>query len=148
MRTILTNNTNTDFIALTKLLDAELNSRYGALQKQYDLHNTVADISHVLVVYLENLPVACGAFKIFDMQTVEIKRVFVTPEYRKRGISRHIMHRLEADAKSLGFTYAVLETGRGQPEAIALYHNLGYAIIENYPPYVDVSTSVCMKKAL
>ena len=147
MKTILTDKTNTDFIALTKLLDAELNSRYGVLQKQYDLHNTVAHVSHVVVVYLENLSVACGAFKEFDMQTVEIKRVFVTPQYRRRGISRHIMQRLEADAKRIGYTYAVLETGRGQPEAIALYQSLGYVIIENYPPYADITTSICMKKS-
>ena len=148
MQLIATDNTNVDFIALTRLLDADLTSRYGELQKEYAPHNTVEHIRDVLVAYLDGAPVACGAFKRYNNQTVEIKRIFVRPENRGNGISKRIVQQLEATAKAQGYTYAVLETGTKQHEAIRLYQRLGYTIIDNYPPYVNLPASICMKKAL
>lgn len=143
-----TANTHPDFITLTQQLDNELASRYGALQKQYDGHNVIAPIETAIVGYVDNDPVACGCFKCLDEVQVEIKRMFVTPLFRRKGYSYALLEALEAWAVSLGYAEAVLETGIGQPEAIALYTKVGYSIIPNYGVYMGMKNSVCMHKIL
>ncbi len=66
----------------------------------------------------------------------EIKRMFVLPEWRGRGVAKTILHELEIWAASEGYQEAVLETGNGQPEAVSLYGRCGYGIISNFGPYV------------
>lgn len=148
MITRKTINTHQDFYALTRALDVELNARYGKAQADYDKHNVIEPIDTALVGYEDDIPVACGCFKKIDDTTVEIKRMFVVLNYRRRGFSSHILGELEAWAKELGFSEARLETGKGQPEAIALYAKRGYAVIPNYAPYVGMENSVCMAKTL
>jgi GNAT superfamily N-acetyltransferase len=148
MFTCKTTNTHEDFCALIHALDAELNARYGKEQALYDKHNLLDTIETALVGYEEDIPVACGCFKKIDADTIEIKRMFVRAEYRRRGFSSHLLRELELWASELGFSNAQLETGRGQPEAIALYLKMGYVIIPNYAPYVGMENSVCMQKAL
>lgn len=144
-----TSNTHTDFKALTHLLDAELALRYGVMQKQYDEHNVIEPIDTALVGYDEhNTPIACGCFKVIATDTVEIKRMFVAPLFRRQGFSRMLLMDLEAWACELGYTKAILETGKGQPEAIGLYTQCGYRIIANYGAYVGMENSVCMQKVL
>lgn len=143
-----TTNTHQDFYALTRALDVELNARYGKAQADYDKHNVIEPIDTALVGYEDDIPVACGCFKKIDDTTVEIKRMFVVLNYRRRGFSSQILGELEAWAKELGFSEARLETGKGQPEAIALYAKRGYAVIPNYAPYVGMENSVCMAKTL
>ncbi|WOO35939.1 GNAT family N-acetyltransferase [Anaerocolumna sp. AGMB13020] len=144
----MTDNTNPDFVKLIKLLDEDLVSRYGESQKQYDKHNKVDKIKDVTVIYADNIPAGCGAFKKFNDNTVEIKRVYVGNEFRGRGFSRIILKRLETEALSQGYCYAVLETGNEQQEAIGLYQSSGYEIIPNYEPYVGLETSICMRRVL
>ena len=72
--------------------------------------------------------------------------MFVTPVHRRKGIAREILSALEKWTAELGFTYCILETGKKQPEAIALYRSCGYDLIPNYGQYEKVETSVCMKK--
>jgi putative acetyltransferase len=148
MFTCKLSNTHADFCALTQALDTELNARYGKTQALYDQHNVIDPIETALVGYEDNLPVACGCFKKIDDATVEIKRMFVAPYYRRRGFSSQILGELEAWAAELGFSEARLETGKAQPEAIALYAKMGYAVIPNYGPYVGMENSVCMHKVL
>jgi len=93
-------------------------------------------------------PVGCGAFRPLDPGTVEIKRLFVVPESRGRGVARAILAALEAEARRRGYTRGVLETGVRQPEAIALYRACGYAEMEAFGPYVGSTQSVCFRKAL
>jgi GNAT superfamily N-acetyltransferase len=143
-----TDSKNPDFINLIKLLDADLSERYGELQKQYDIHNKVDFINDVVVVYKDNLPVACGAFKAFGTDSVELKRIFVVKEQRRQGLAKLIVHELEEPARNKGYKYALLETGIKQHEAIALYKNLGFEVIDNFGPYVGNANSVCMKKTL
>jgi GNAT superfamily N-acetyltransferase len=138
-----------DFAALVYLLDPALDARYGgAVQAHYGRFNAVDGIRDVVVVYADGAPVGCGGFKALDDDTVEIKRVFVRPEYRGRGLAKRVLGELERLAAGRGYRAAVLETGRGQPEAIGLYRRLGYVVIPNYGPYVDDEHSVCMRKAL
>lgn len=148
MVTCKRNNSHQDFCALTKALDAELNARYGKEQALYDKHNVIDPIETALVGYENDVPVACGCFKKIDAKTVEIKRMFVDPNCRRRGFSSQLLCELEAWAVELGFSEARLETGKGQPEAIALYAKMGYAVILNYGSYVGMENSVCMHKAL
>ena len=139
---------NGDFILLTGLLDKDLYERYGEQQQQYTQHNQLAPIVDVVIVYKDGLPVACGAFKKHRTDTAEIKRVFVKAEYRRQGLSKLVIDKLEERIKGAGFTYAVLETGIKQPEAIELYKKCGYEITENYEPYIGNENSVCMRKVL
>jgi len=148
MFTCKLSNTHEDFCLLTHALDEELNVRYGKEQALYDQHNVIDPIETALVGYEGEIPVACGCFKKIDETTVEIKRMFVMPAYRRRGFSSQILSALEAWAGECGFSHAQLETGKAQPEAIALYTKIGYEVIPNYTPYVGMENSVCMHKVL
>lgn len=143
-----TDSRNVDFINLVKLLDADLEERYGKLQKQYERHNKLDTINDVIIIYKEKVAAACGAFKKFDADSVELKRIFVTKELRRQGLAKLIITELEVLARSKGYKYAVLETGIKQQEAINLYKSIGYNVICNYEPYKENPNSVCMKKAL
>lgn len=145
---IITDSKDERFINLIKLLDNDLDERYGELQKKYGKHNKIDYIKDVVLILKNDSPVACGAFKEFDDNAAEIKRVFVKKEFRRQGLSKMIMNKLEDLAKQAGYNYAVLETGQKQYEAISLYENIGYEITPNYGPYVGNSNSVCMKKRL
>lgn len=138
------------FAALVAELDADLWRRYGEVQAQYAPHNTLATIDPLGVVIAEvaNLPVGCGAMKRFDEHGVELKRMFVAPTHRRTGVARAIIAALEAWARELGYTRAVLETGTLQHEAIALYERAGFARIPAFGPYVDLPASICMAKPL
>ena len=140
--------TNADFRNLIKSLDAELDERYGNLQKQYDVYNQIEFLETVVVAYEENTPVGCGCFKRADDQNVEIKRVFVWNNCRGKGIASLILKELECWAKEKGFLYSILETGSKQHEAINLYKKKGYEITDNFGQYIGNTNSICMKKAL
>jgi ribosomal protein S18 acetylase RimI-like enzyme len=148
IKVLRTSRENSDFIHLIELLDEDLVERYGVLQKQFDPHNKVDSIRDVVIIQKDNMPVACGAFKEYDPNTIEIKRIFVIKEHRNQGLARLLVKTLEEMAREKGYKYAVLETGIGQPEAIGLYQKLGYERIQNYEPYIGNSYSVCMKKEL
>jgi putative acetyltransferase len=143
-----TEKTNTDFQHLVKLLDADLAVRDGADHAFYAPFNSSVNLQAVVVAYENNQPVGCGAFKAFGESQVEIKRMYVLPDFRGRGVALRILQELETWAKGSGYTTAVLETGQKQPEAIRLYQKAGYHIIPNFGPYVNVENSVCMEKQL
>ena len=83
-----------------------------------------------------------------DSHTVEIKRMYVKPEYRNVGLGSSLLHALETWAKEMNYAKCVLETGKRQPDAVALYKKNGYTIIENYGPYKEVENSICFSKTL
>lgn len=143
-----TNSKSPDFIELIQLLDKDLDERYGELQKQYDKHNKVDYINDVIVIYKNKVPAACGAFKEYNKNSAEIKRIFVKKENRQQGLAKLIVSKLEELVKDKGYKYALLETGIKQHEAISLYKNMGYEVVANYEPYVGNTNSVCMKKTL
>lgn len=145
---VRTDSNNTDFRQLIVLLDKDLAVRDGDDHAFYSQFNKVDAIKEVVVGYYNDTPVACGAIKPFSDSAVEIKRMFVHPDYRKQGIAAKVLSELERWAKLLGFSECVLETGKKQPEAIALYQKVGYRITENYGQYIGVDNSVCMKKTL
>lgn len=143
-----TNNNNPDFLSLIKLLDADLALRDGDLSPIYFKYNQLQHLDTVVLAYIGNAPVGCGCFKAVDDTSVEIKRMFVKPGERGKGIATIILKELETWAAELGFVNAVLETGKKNPEAVAMYKKQGYTIINNYGPYINMPTSICFSKSL
>jgi len=143
-----TDSSNPDFLMLVNMLDHELQIRDGDDHPFYAQFNKLTNINHVIVAYSNNHAVGCGAFRPYDAQSVEIKRMFVHPDYRSRGIASMMLEALEEWSKESGAMKCLLETGYNQPEAIALYKKAGYTEITNYGPYQDVANSVCMQKIL
>ncbi|MBF4485095.1 GNAT family N-acetyltransferase [Flavobacterium sp. CSZ] len=143
-----TNSDDIDFINLVVLLDKDLAIRDGEDHAFYNQFNKTDAIKHVIVFYENDIALGCGAFREKKEDTVEIKRMYVHPDHRKRGIASAVLAALEIWSKEVGYTYTILETGKNQPEAINLYQKLNYTIIPNYPPYENMDNSVCMKKTL
>ncbi len=143
-----TDSTDPDFISLVRLLDAELAERDGADHAFYAQFNKIDLIRNAIVATVDGEAAGCGAFKIFDAQTVEVKRMFTLPERRGMGLAAAVLTELESWAAELGFARAVLETGEKQPEAIALYLKSGYRRIANYGQYAGVENSLCFEKTL
>lgn len=137
-----------DFITLTTALDDELAQKNGELHSTYNQYNKLTGIKDVIVAYINNEPVGCASIKYFEQDTFEVKRVFVTEEYRRFGIAKEMMKRIEELAKAKGIKSLVLETSKDFLPAVTLYKNLSYQVIENYGQYKDLDQSVCMKKVL
>ncbi len=143
-----TDSADNDYLELVKLLDAELKVRDGDDHAFFAQYNKSDDIKNVIVCYSDNHPAGCGAFKFYSTGIVEIKRMYVKESLRGKGLASGILVRLEDWAKESGFSECILETGKKQPEAIALYIKSGYNRIPNYGQYASVASSVCMKKSL
>jgi putative acetyltransferase len=145
---IRVNSGDEDFKLLVGLLDQNLSERNGTQQTWYDQFNVVGALATVVVAKMDDQPAGCGCFKQFDKDTVEIKRMFVKVEYRRRGIAGRILKELEVWAAEIGFSRAVLETGKKQTEALDLYRKNGYGRIENFGQYAGDENSVCFAKSL
>jgi putative acetyltransferase len=140
---------NTDYQQLTALLDADLKIKDGDDHAFFASHNKSDDIKHILLYYIDNQAVGCGAYKHYSDTTVEIKRMFVRPEARGKGIAAQILHELEQWAAENGYTEFILETGHKMTDALALYHKKGYVVTPNYGQYIGMEyISVCMAKRL
>lgn len=148
IKLIRTDSTNSAFIELVKLLDAELHERDGAEHAFYQQFNGIQLLQHVVVLFDEENPIGCGAFKNIEPGVIEIKRMYILPEHRSKGFASMILDELEKWASASGYKTARLETGKRQPEAIALYKKKGYAIIPNYGQYIGIDNSVCFQKTL
>src|SRR4051812_40292580 len=99
-----------DFQLLVECLDHELWDELKEDQATYAPHNKVADIKTAVLIYVNEEPAACGCFKKFDEQTVEVKRMFVQKTYRGLGLSKKILNALEQWAVENSYHYALLET--------------------------------------
>jgi putative acetyltransferase len=143
-----TNGSDKDFAELVALSDAFYRQTFGAAMDYYDQFNTIDTIGQAVVVYDDYVPVACGCFRSHDEYSAEIKRMYVLPTARNKGIATIVLKELESWAKELGFESTVLETSKSLQEAVGLYQKNGYQMIENYGPYAGVETSVCMMKDL
>lgn len=145
---IKTDSGSADFQALVKLLDADLAIRDGDEHAFYAQFNKTNLLKYVLVLYDEQEPVACGSLREFSETVMEIKRMFVQPNARRKGFAQLVVKSLEAWAIELGYSKCILETGKNQPEAIQLYQKIGFERIDNYGQYAGVANSICMEKKL
>ncbi len=148
IKIVKTNSQNNDFIGLVKFLDADMAILDGDDHDFYSQFNRIVNIKYAIVAFEDEIPVGCGAIKEFDNETMEVKRMYVLPASRRKGIAGNILDELEKWAKELSYKKCVLETGLRQPEAISLYKKAGYCQIPNYGQYVGVENSVCFKKIL
>lgn len=145
---IRTDSANKDFIRLVKELDADLAVRDGEEHLFYSQFNKIDLIRHVIVAYKNSIAISCGAIKQYDPKTMEVKRMFTSPENRGKGFAGIILNELENWASEMNFEKCILETGKRQAEAIRLYKKSGYDIIPNYGQYAGIENSVCFKKEL
>ena len=137
-----------DFEKLVVALDRYLAILDGDDHAFYAQFNKTNLLKNAIIAYENEAIAGIGAYKEYDTETVEMKRMYTVPEHRGKGIASKILTELETWAKEEKYTNAVLETGFMQKEAISLYQKLGYVIIENYGQYIGVENSICMKKTL
>lgn len=150
MKIIYTDGSNKDFISLCEMLDDNLNELSGGekQRKKYIQYNVLTHIQDVLLMYDNDMPIACASFKHYEQGIAEVKRVFVKKEYRGKGTAKQLLTVLEEKARNKGYSSLILETGIEFVVAIGLYNKMGYIKIENYGQYKDMNESVCMQKNL
>jgi putative acetyltransferase len=135
-------------------LNAELMARYpepGANHFQLDADEVAEGRGGFFVAYSGGNPVGCGAVRQVEPLVAEVKRMYVAPTSRGNGVGRQILDTLEGEARRLGASRLVLETGPRQPEAITLYSRAGFSIIPLFGDYLNSphpDLSVCMAKNL
>lgn len=143
-----TNSSNKAFQKLVRALDAELAIYNGDQHDFYSQYNHIDNLEYTIVISNENLPIACGAIKPMDKDSIEIKRMYVLPEHRGKGVATNVLVELEKWAAELGYKSCVLETGKFLKPAVALYESQGYTVIPNYGQYTDIQESVCFRKMI
>lgn len=143
-----TDSSNKDFVDLVKQLDAYLRITDGDEHDFYNQYNSIENLKHVVIAYTENKPVGCGAFKDFENNSVEIKRMYTLEKNRGKGIASLILNELEKWASELNYDSCILETGIRQIEAVEFYKKNLYAIIPNYGQYKGIKNSLCFMKNL
>ena len=147
MKIIRTNSENQDFIDLVKDLDCYLALKDVEEHDFYAQFNKINHLEKCIIVYENEEAVGCGAIKPYDNHSMEVKRMFVKPEFRGQGFASKILSELELWAKEKDYTSTILETGKRQTEAVRLYSKT-YEKISNYGQYDAVDNSVCFKKNL
>ncbi len=138
--------------ALAEALEAELLATYDGVPGSGGL--PAASIFEppaggaFVVGWVDEEAVACGGIARYDETTAEIRRMYVVPEARGRGLSRRVLTALEDEARALGYSFVRLETGNLQAEAIGLYASSGFGPIPRYGPFASDPRSVCFEKRL
>jgi GNAT superfamily N-acetyltransferase len=137
-----------DAATLMRALDDDLEQRYPGA----DIHGIAPDTFRAaggifLVGYEQDRAVSCAALRQAN-DFLEVKRMFVVASARRRGHARALLSALEARAATLGARLIRLETGDGQPEAMALYETAGYSAIPCYGEYAGSPHSRCFEKRL
>jgi GNAT superfamily N-acetyltransferase len=145
-----------DAAGLIAQVQAEYVLRYGGPDESpVDFDEFRAPAGLFCVGYLDGVPVAMGGWRRHPAEhpqtgwaapAVEIKRMYVVPDYRGAGFARAVLARLERSAAAAGMRWVLLETGSKQPEAIALYHSAGYRSVPAFGHYADTELSVHLGK--
>ena len=147
MKIIRTTYLNPAFQELVAQLNEDLANRDG---KDHPLSqfNEITHLKHVVVLYLKNKAVGCGAIAKTDFSAMEIKRMYVIPTHRGQQLGENILIELEKWTKELGLSKCILFMGVHQPEAMKLYLKNNFSVIENYGKLKDIPDSVCLAKTL
>lgn len=134
---------------LIEAVQAEYVQRYGGPDDTPVDPTEFAPPGGAFVIgYADGAPIAMGGVRAYRPDAVEVKRMYVLPEARRRGFARLVLAALEERARLLGATSVVLETGQRQPEAITLYESAGYLPIEAFGHYRDSPLSLSFSKRL
>jgi GNAT superfamily N-acetyltransferase len=135
--------THPDVTLLVRNAEDELHSRYPD-----QTPSPLDPNARFVVAYVRGVPVGCGALAPFDTGVAEVKRMYVQPGHRRRGVARRVLRALERRAEASGLDSLIVETGVRQPEALALYEAEGYERTEPFGEYVGNPYSVCLIKKL
>lgn len=136
---------------LIAALDAELGALYPPEQRfgpNFKAEQIEGGRGTFLIARRGGRAVACGAIRLLDETTAEVKRMYSEPAVRGMGVGRAVLTGLEATARDLGVRRLVLETGVHQHAAIALYQRAGFRRVDCWGEYAAAQTSVCYEKTL
>ncbi len=137
-----------DAVALIADVQQEYVVRYGEVDlTPVDPAEFAPPRGLFLVAYVDDEPAACGGWRAHGTD-VELKRMYVRPSFRGRGLARAVLAELERTAAEAGHTRLILETGQRQPEAIALYTSAGYTPVPAFGYYADAPEAVHLGKTL
>jgi putative acetyltransferase len=136
-----------DGVALRDAQQREIRARYGG-DTEPGVKPSAVDISVFLIAYdpVTSAALGCGALRDLGDNTVEVKRMYVQPDHRGRGIGRRVLAALESHALEQGATRIRLETGRLQPDAVRLYEAAGYRQIPKFGAYIESAKSLCFER--
>lgn len=139
--------------AEAKALIEELDAHLNALYRPENRHGlSVAALQDESVIFLvarwDGVAVGCGAVKFVNGDYTEVKRMYVTPRWRGRGVARALLTHLERLSHQNGFRVLRLETGIYQPEAVRLYERAGFARCAPFGEYAEDGVSLCYEKRL
>ena len=136
--------------ALLAAMDAELGPRYADLRGTSSPPGrpTGDDVAEVVLALVDGVPAATGTLRRLP-ERWEVKRLFVGPEHRRLGLARQVLERVRDAARARGASELFLQTGRRQPEAIALYERSGWERVPVFAPYdPQDGISVCFRTPL
>jgi GNAT superfamily N-acetyltransferase len=134
---------------LVDRVQAEYTVRYGGPDAAaVDPAEFLPPTGLFLVAEVDGVPAGCGAWRALPSGSAEIKRVYVEPGFRRRGIAQLVVTALEDGAAAAGHPEVVLNSGREQPEALTLYAQLGYRPVPGYGVYACAPGAVFLGKAL
>src|SRR6476469_3507704 len=123
---------------LVERVQLEYVARYGGRDGAVvDPAEFLPPLGLFLVAEVDGVPAACGAWRAHGEGVAEIKRVYVEPAFRRRGLAKLVVEALERSAAAAGHRSVVLNTGLRQPEALELYAGLGYVTVPGYGIYAD-----------
>jgi len=132
---------------VVQLLNSDLAKRDGSNHPLAQF-NTITDLKYVLLATQNNKAIACGAISKYDVNTMEIRRMYVAPEVRGQRIGEKILMELENWARELGNSKCILFMGSKQPEASKLYQRNDYKVIQKYNKLENIPDSICLGKDL
>jgi ribosomal protein S18 acetylase RimI-like enzyme len=138
-----------DAIALIDELESHLASRYPAASRHgYSVDKLIREGVVFFVARIDGEPVGCGGIQLYGREYGELKRMYVRPPFRGRGLGRQMLERLAAHAAAHGVALLRLETGVHQTEAVRLYEGFGFRRSLPFPPYREDPLSVFFEKRL
>ena len=140
-----------DVRRLIAALDAELGALYPPAQRfgpNFNATQIEGGRGTFLVAREGGAAIGCGAIRLLDADTAEVKRMYVDTDRRGTGTGRAVLEGLEAAARDLGVRRLVLETGVHQHAALGLYRRAGFTEVDCWGEYASAPTSVCYEKNL
>lgn len=137
-----------DFRMLAAKLDEYYFELVGDIQNRYAEVNRPENMTALAVAYENDTPIACGAWKRIDATTAELKRLYVLPQFRRKGVARSLIASLEADAAAAGIRRMILETAVDTADSHRLYLSAGYRIMDYYGSPAGAENCLCFHKEL
>ena len=137
-----------DGVRLRRAMHVELAARYEIPDQETEPPTAETVSAFLIARDGDGEATGCGALRLLDDGTAEVKRMYVTPQARGTGVATGILRALEDHARRDGISSLVLSTGVKQPDAIRFYEREGYQRIDGYGPYVGEPLARCFTRQL